>query len=274
MATEQDMGNLFAERQLSAPAKFAEICSAFQTSGLECDSKDAAFCLHWAVNQLASMWVLPPSPPCSLPSSRKVGHKEARKELDALADAAEALKARLEALSGTSIDALTNQETRPQAMLWIDKTSSDLSELAIGARDADVSNARGRGREKNKRASLAAGFVIDAVERISRCDADRPANISEKQANDKPRGLEPLVQNIFEVLHIKGNPKAAIEAALKERRNQGQQNPPGGLGDKPYGRSSRPHLQGKEMFDRLKRKELARLSPAFWKNKNTSPNNY
>lgn len=236
-----------------------ELEAAFRNSGLEI-RPDTEPAVMFAVGRLAYFSTYQPPP--SSPQFRKVGYKNARKQLDDLAASADTLIDRFEALSKTAFDALADHEFQVGAQRWIAKTLSDLSALAITARRADVSNVRERGREKNKRANGAARIVVDAFEAISGCDADKPANISKKHDHDKPRGLEPLVRKMFDVLHIKGNAKAAIEAALKERRDQGQQNP----------REPR-ETKGEDIFERMQHTELAMRGPRFWK-KNSPPNNH
>jgi hypothetical protein len=231
----------------------------FRDSGLEiCPDTEVA--VEVAVGRLAYFSTYQSLP--SSPQFCKIGHKDARKELDDLADSAEMLIARLRALSLTAFNSLAEQELQVGAKMYIKTMSSNLTALAKTARRAEVISARGRGREKNERANGAARIVVDAFEAISGCDADNPANISEKQFHDKPRGLEPLVRKIFELLHIEGHPKAAIEAALKERKKQRH----------PSGRGRPGRLTtSKEFFERMRRTELASRGPKFWKNKNIPP---
>jgi hypothetical protein len=238
----------------------AELEDAFR-SGLEI-LPDTEPAMMAAVNLLAYFSTYQPLP--ASPQLRKIGYKDARKQLNDLARSAETLKACLDALSATAIDALADHDMQPTAKWYAAKMSSDLSALAIAARDSNVSKSRGKGREKHKRANGAACIVIDAYERITGCDADKPANIfSEKR---KPRVLEPLVRKIFDVLRIRGNAKAAKEAALKER-GQRQQKP---SGREPLGQ----RITSEEFFERMRRTELAKRGPGFWKNKNAPPNNH
>lgn len=72
------------------------------------------------------------------------------------------------------------------------------------------------GRPKNLRAIWVAGAAIGAVEALCRCRIDLPKN---DLRNDKPRGIETLVREIFAALIIEGHAKAAIRAALIEREH-------------------------------------------------------
>jgi hypothetical protein len=69
--------------------------------------------------------------------------------------------------------------------------------------------AAGPGRPRKAAAALAAAITIDAFEAITKSRVDLPPS----ETNDKPRGLEPLLREIFAVGGIDGNAKAAIAAA-------------------------------------------------------------
>lgn len=259
---------------------YAKLEAAFRNSGLKIDSDNAEARVQWAVNVLACLWVLQPSPALSLPQFKKVGRKVASKELHDLAVAAKALIARLEALSATAISALggphiMNPIARQTAYLRdlaavAREAEKELDDLAV-AREADVKNVAEvteRGRPENRRAIFAATVIVDAFEGITGCDADKPANISIKHYHDKPRGLEPLARKIFNVIGIAANAKAAVNAALNARRRQGQQNP---SGEGALGRRT----TSEEFFEGTRLKELDERSPKFWRrHKNTSPNDH
>jgi hypothetical protein len=233
---------------------------------------DAESAVVSAVVRLAYLSTYKPLP--SWPRFRRVGYKEARKQLDDLARSAEMMKLCLDGLSATAINALADHEVREAAKRWIAKTSSDLSPLAIIARDANVSDVRERGREKDRRVIGAARIVIDAYEQINGCDADKPASIFSQEP--KPRVLEPLVKKIFDVLDIEANAKAAIEAALLEQQqNAATLKERGKVANEATieQRKQQEQLtscQSEEFFNRMQRTQGAERSPRFWK-KNSPP---
>ena len=121
---------------------------------------------------------------------------EERDELNTIATDAETLAERLNYVGDMGID----DELLAQAQ-------GVLSDLATQA-----SRRGSRGRPKKAPATHAALVVIEMFEEITGFEAD-----SSKPG--KPRILEPLVRHAFSVLAIDGKPRAAIPAALRERRS-------------------------------------------------------
>jgi hypothetical protein len=236
---EQQKGFMAAEQ---VDGVIAAIEDAFRNSGLQCDLNDAA--LRGTINVLAALTIVWPSPA----SARKVvGRIAAEKEIGNLVKAAALLHGRLRTLSVTAIDALGGSHVEvaiEQKMKW-------LRDLADVARAAKIVAGRGRGSSKNQRAHYAAIVVINAFEKLAACTVDR-------SSRDRPRGLEPLVRRIFAALNIDGNPKAAIEAAVRERARQIP-------APTVSAKSSSAADSASELFERMRRTELAERSPKFWK---------
>jgi hypothetical protein len=220
----------------------AAIEDAFRKSGLQCDLNDAA--LRGTINVLAALTIVQPSPD----SARKVvGRVAAEKQIGNLVKTAALLHGQLRTLSATAIDALGGSHVEvaiEQKMKW-------LRDLVDAARAAKVVAGRGRGSSKNRRAHYAASVVINAFEKLAACTADQ-------SSRDRPRGLEPLIRKIFAALNIDADPKAAIEAALRERARQ---MPAPALTAK----SNSAADSAAELFERIQRTELAERSPKFWK---------
>jgi hypothetical protein len=133
-----------------------------------------------------------------------------------------------------------------------------LRELAEVARYAKIVDARDRGGSKNRRGNCAARIAIDVFEKTTGYAVDR-------SSSHKPRGIEPLVRKLFAVLKIKGNAKAAIDAALKERERQTRTPVLGQELTLPS--TSKPDCttSAAELFERMRRTELASHSPRYWK---------
>jgi hypothetical protein len=69
--------------------------------------------------------------------------------------------------------------------------------------------------------------------------------------SERPKLLEPLVREVFQVIGIKASPKSAIHAILIERGKQGRANC-GGQAPERHG------ITTDEFFERMQRIELAR----------------
>jgi hypothetical protein len=136
------------------------------------------------------------------PKRRRIGRAAAKQECDDVADLAGHLAERLEQLSDTVTDVSGALDPRR------------LRDLAAGMRSIeDFPTAVERGRPTNEPAIRAAAMVVGLFEQVTGSDADKAASGS----NQKARGVEPLMRDVFSVLCIKANAKAAIEAALKRR---------------------------------------------------------
>ena len=236
---EQQKGLMAAEQ---VDGVIAAIEDAFRNSGLPCDLNDAA--LRGTINVLAALTVVRPSPA----SARKiVGRVAAEKEIKNLGKAVKLVHRQLRTLSVTAIDAFGGSHVE----VAIEKEMKRLRDLADVVRAAKVVAGRGRGNSKKPRAHYAAGVVINAFEKLAACGVDR-------SSRDRPRGLEPLVRKIFAALNIDADPKAAIEAALRERARY---IPAPTLTAKPSSAAD----SASELFERMRRSELVERSPKFWK---------
>jgi hypothetical protein len=218
----------------------AAIEDAFRS--LQCDLDDAA--LRWTINVLAALTIVPPSPA----SARKVvGCAAAEKEIENVGKTLELLHRQLRSLSVTAIDAYGGSHVE----VGIEQEMKRVRDFANATRAAKVVAGRGRGNPKKPRAHYVAGVVINAFERLTGCAVDR-------SSRDRPRGLAPLIRKIFAALNIDANPKAAIEAALRERARQ---LPAPTLTTKPSSAAD----SASDFFERLRRRERVERSPKFWK---------
>jgi hypothetical protein len=158
----------------------------FRDAGIDCAVHKAKKAIEEAVIALAAAALVAPS-----------DGPEERGELNAIANDAETLAERLNYAGDMGID----DELLAQAQ-------AVLSDLATQA------SRRGPppGRPKKAPATHAALVVIEMFEEITgfKADSSKPG---------KPRILEPLVRHTFSVLAINGEPRAAIAAALRERRS-------------------------------------------------------
>jgi len=158
-----------------------------------------------------------------------------------------------------------------------------LRALATVARDVDLNSAPGaieKGRPANKRATYVASIIIGAFESITGHNADLPANLDQKRT----LGLKPLAREIFAVLGIKCNAKAAVDAALDSTDpmvHRARQHV-GALAMEQKGRKSHAPIHGggiaqsaEAMFERMRLTELDERSPRHWKRqKNTSTDDH
>jgi len=142
------------------------------------------------------------SPP---PSASLLGN--ARKEIKAVIRCTEEACDCFDELSELTTDAMGGLDVK----IAIERAQGQLKDIATWARHVKIPTPA-RGRPKNWRATQTAITVIEAFEKIT--------GFSVEIANDdKPRLLEPLLREIFDILHIVGVPKAAIAAAIKEREH-------------------------------------------------------
>jgi hypothetical protein len=251
----------------------AKLEAAFRNSDLDFStSPTSKRAISLAVGVLAYFSTYQES---SLSQFRKVGRVAAKKELDDLALAAEKLTKRLEALSATAINALGGRHI----MNPIARQTDYLRDLATVVRDADVNSAPDaveKGRPANERATYVASIIIGAFESITGHNADLPANRDKKRTH----GLLPLAREIFPLLGIKCNAKAAVEAALESDDPlvcRGRSLVAALAVGKKERKSHAPMHGGtiaqsaKDLFERMRLTELDERSPRNWKRrKNTS----
>lgn len=167
---------------------------------LECPDTDA---LRGTINILAALSVVQPSP-----RARYVGRREARQELNDLANALELPIRRIEALSRTAARTLGGRQAIAMPR--------QLRRYVEAVRTAEIVEATERGRPKNTRAIRAARIIVNAFEAATLCRVDLPAD--GRANSEKPKLLEPLIRDVFKVIGIRASPRAMINAAIAVRQ--------------------------------------------------------
>lgn len=191
----------------------------------------------------------------SQPQHHEVGKEEARKELNKLARAAEALVECFGMLSKTAIESLGGSHIREPIATqcaWL----RDLSEVA---RCAEISSAKGRARKKNQAAIRAATIVVEAFENFTGRRTDASTN---DFWNDRPAPLEPLVRQIFEIVGIKADAKHYLDLATIAPRQAHTKQAPLLFEHRTRGTFAD---STELMFERMRRTELDKVSPKNWR---------
>jgi hypothetical protein len=182
------------------------------------------------------LWIAKPTPP-----PRLVGRQEAKRELAVFAADVEILIENIGSWSTTASHSYGGRRAMAVARF--------LKKEAEAARTCEIVEPKQGGRPKTMRTIQAAIIVVDAFEGATSARIDLPAN--SRANSEKPKVLEPLVREVFQVIGIKASPKAAIHAALIERRKQERANCSGQAPE-------RHGITSDEFFERMQRIELAR----------------
>ncbi len=142
------------------------------------------------------------------PAFQDRGRKKTKEQLEAVAKAAEKLAMIVADLNGPAIDALADKGWLPGT--W----KLDCLVLADSARRADVGHLDEEapaGRRPHNQTNFIVELVMKGFEQRTGFD---PAETVEV------RGLQPLIQGVFDILGIEGNPRAALRAAIEARANR------------------------------------------------------